>query len=64
MFIRLQSELISNTVTKCSLVKAVLRSENCTNFWMGERKLDVLGSCGVILVVYRHYIVAQRKWHP
>lgn len=30
---------------------AVLRSENCTNFWMDERKLDVLGSCGVSLVV-------------
>lgn len=52
LFIRLQPELISNTVTKCSL-KAVLRSGNCTNFWMGERKLDVLGSCGVILVLYR-----------
>jgi len=29
----------------------VLKSEDCTNFWMKERKLDGFGSCGVIAVV-------------
>lgn len=64
MFIRLQSELISNTVTKCSLVKAALRSENCTNFWMGESKLDVLGQLWFLYWWSVDCTVAQRKWHP
>lgn len=36
-----------NTDTKRFLIKVVLKSENYTNFWKKERKLDGLGSCGV-----------------